>query len=230
MRSSTGRLTDISLDPADRQTAWIECPSGAVPDPGRYCLLAAPDDREAVLPVIAFPGEIAQSGFLAVGTLPRYWLPGVSLLIRGPLGKGFNLPSSLNRLALVAVGETPSRLMPVAQMTASRGADVAWFSDMALPGMPPAYELNPLEALVGALDWADFVVIDIPFDALSSLKGILGLQGEESETLPSGQVLVHTSMPCGGVGECGACAVSYQRGWKLACLDGPVFDLAGLLV
>jgi len=32
-------------------------------------------------------------------------------------------------------------------------------------------------------------------------------------------------MPCGGLGDCGLCAVDLKRGWKLACKDGPVFDL-----
>jgi NAD(P)H-flavin reductase len=36
-------------------------------------------------------------------------------------------------------------------------------------------------------------------------------------------------MPCGGVADCGACAVETRLGWKLACEDGPVFDLIDLL-
>ena len=36
-------------------------------------------------------------------------------------------------------------------------------------------------------------------------------------------------MPCGGAAECGICAVPFGRGWKLACKDGPVFELNPLL-
>jgi dihydroorotate dehydrogenase electron transfer subunit len=38
------------------------------------------------------------------------------------------------------------------------------------------------------------------------------------------QVLIHTPVPCGGVADCGVCAVTLRSGWKLACQDGPVFD------
>ena len=41
----------------------------------------------------------------------------------------------------------------------------------------------------------------------------------------AGQALVTLPMPCGGLGECGACAVPIRRGWKLACQDGPVLDV-----
>jgi len=38
------------------------------------------------------------------------------------------------------------------------------------------------------------------------------------------QVLVRTPVPCGGIAECGVCAVTLKSEWKLACKDGPVFD------
>jgi hypothetical protein len=40
------------------------------------------------------------------------------------------------------------------------------------------------------------------------------------------QVLIHTQMPCGAAAECGVCAVTTRSSWKLACKDGPVFDMA----
>jgi NAD(P)H-flavin reductase len=40
--------------------------------------------------------------------------------------------------------------------------------------------------------------------------------------------LILAPMPCAGLAECGACAVPARSGWKLACLDGPVFDLRAL--
>jgi NAD(P)H-flavin reductase len=33
------------------------------------------------------------------------------------------------------------------------------------------------------------------------------------------------AMPCSGLADCGVCAVPARRGYKLACKDGPVFDL-----
>jgi hypothetical protein len=36
-------------------------------------------------------------------------------------------------------------------------------------------------------------------------------------------------MPCAGLAACGVCAVQTRRGWKLACVDGPVFDLKEIM-
>jgi len=52
-----------------------------------------------------------------------------------------------------------------------------------------------------------------------------GLAGRAGEA----QVLVVTPMPCGGLAECGVCAFTTRRGWKMACKDGPVFDLSELI-
>jgi Leu/Phe-tRNA-protein transferase len=43
-----------------------------------------------------------------------------------------------------------------------------------------------------------------------------------------GQALIHTAMPCAGIAECGACAVRTRKSWRLACKDGPVFDISEL--
>jgi NAD(P)H-flavin reductase len=42
------------------------------------------------------------------------------------------------------------------------------------------------------------------------------------------EALVLTAMPCGGMAECGVCAVKTAAGWQSACKDGPVFDFASL--
>ena len=42
------------------------------------------------------------------------------------------------------------------------------------------------------------------------------------------QVLVRTPLPCGGIAACGVCAVHLtgsSRDYRLACKDGPVFQL-----
>ena len=39
------------------------------------------------------------------------------------------------------------------------------------------------------------------------------------------QALVLGPMPCGGLADCGVCAVTTRSDWKLACKEGPVFDL-----
>jgi hypothetical protein len=81
-----------------------------------------------------------------------------------------------------------------------------------------------LSVFTEAIQWADFIALDIPLEALSGLRAELGLGAFDKLTSPA-QVLIHTAIPCGGLADCGACAVSMRRGWNLACKDGPVFDL-----
>ena len=221
------RITEIQLDILGCTAAWIRCPEPAVPAPGQYCLAEIPGDPQAVLPVALMAAELEKDGFLAsplVSSLPTSWVPGASLILRGPLGKGFNLPENLGRLVLAACEDTIARLAPLAVLAAGRGADISWFTDAVVPSLPAAFELNPLHLLPDALKWADFMVLEIGLPRLPTLRRLLGLPAGQGLPCPA-QVLVLTPMPCAGQAECGACAVPARRGWKLACVDGPVFDL-----
>ena len=71
----------------------------------------------------------------------------------------------------------------------------------------------------------DVVIMDVRMPELSGLEATQHIRQLD---VPS-QVLVLTDMPCGGLAECGVCAVDLKRGWKLACMHGPVFALSELL-
>jgi hypothetical protein len=101
---------------------------------------------------------------------------------------------------------------------------VALYTDASLPWLPAALEVQPLQNISESLGWADFLAIDIPLASLSNLRPTLGLGAGERLPCP-GELLIETPMPCGGLADCGACAVPGRRGWKLACKDGPVFDI-----
>jgi dihydroorotate dehydrogenase electron transfer subunit len=148
----------------------------------------------------------------------------MSLDLVGPLGNGFELPREVQRLGLVALGDTISRLMPLVGQIEHSQRGVTLFTNLPLPRIPAYLEAYPLPSLVEALDWPDFLVIDLPLERLPELRDILGLADGRSLACPT-QVLVTTPMPCAGLAQCGACAVPGRRGWKLACEDGPVFDL-----
>lgn len=224
MRNVEARVASLQLDPAGQAAAWIECPHSAIPEPGRYALGVFSGDEQAVLPTVLFAGEISNQGFLAVPPIPPTWTPGCPLILRSPLGQGFKLPAQVRRLALAACGDTLSRLYPLAAKAAALGADVAWFTDAPTPVMPAAFELNELSALPDGVRWADWLAVDLPLERLGELGMQLGYS--DSRRLPCpGQALIVTPMPCGAVGECGACAVPMRRGYQLACTDGPVFDL-----
>lgn len=212
----------VSLDERGRQIAWLAAPPGLEPAAGQYLLV---DDGAAACAQAVFCGQREDEvGLPALAPLPASWLPGQRLALRGPQGQGFSLPGHLRRLALVVYEDSPARLLRLAYQAQQAGAEVALFCEPPLPALPDWLEANPLSALPEALAWADFCALDLPGEALADLRRRLGLASPAHLPCPA-QALVRLPMPCGGVAGCSACALPTTRGWKLACLDGPVFDL-----
>ncbi len=225
MRTYQGIIRQVQLDHWGRAGAGIACPQAAIPAPGQYLLARAIDDREAVLGTALFTAGGDGDGFLAAPPIPSVWEPGTRLELRGPIGRGLRLPDHTRRLALLALGETPARLLPFAALALDRPeTSVALFTDASLPWLPAALEVQPVQNVLEALAWADFLAVDIPLLSLTGLRRVLGLGAGDRLPCP-GELLVETPMPCGGLADCGACAVPGRRGWKLACKDGPVFDI-----
>lgn len=224
MRSATGRVAEIFSGSGGTQ-ARIVCPAWAVPAPGQFTLAARPGDA---LGTPLFYSGSAQDGFLAAAPVPAGWNPGDSLALRGPGGRGFRLPANPVRLALLAAGGTVSRLYPLALPALAQGAAVTFFSDIPVGGLPAAVEAYPLSEFAGLAAWPNFLAVDLALESLPRLGPLLGLAAGERPACP-GQVLVFTEMPCAGLAECGVCGVETRHGWKLACVQGPVFDLDELL-
>ncbi len=226
MQFETAILSELWLE-RGALAGRIACPPALRPAPGQYLLASAWEDASSPFPVALFPSAYAADGFSLAPPLPPAWGPGERLSLRGPLGCGFALPGNLSRLALAALGATPSRLLPLVQQALARGAAVTLYCDVALlegKDLPLALEVSPLEALPEGLAWADFLALDLPLSRLAQLGSLLGLAHAERPLCPA-QALLLAPMPCGGVAECGVCAVPARRGYKLACKDGPVFDL-----
>jgi dihydroorotate dehydrogenase electron transfer subunit len=232
MRYDTGIIRVIEIDGSGEIAALIDCPHTPAPTPGKYLLAYNPQEPASVASQVLFPigltAGLSGNGTTLLGPVPPSWGPGTSLRLRGPIGNGFKFPQKLRRLALVAIGGPGYRLLPLIPMGLESGADVTIFTDSPpLPGspMPPAVEINPLSALPENLPWANLLAIDIPTGMLSKLRQILGLEPHEKPACQV-QALISTPMPCGGLAECGACAVPTRgKGYKLACKHGPVFDL-----
>jgi NAD(P)H-flavin reductase len=229
MHKGTGKVSEIFLEAG--AAARIECPETLIPAPGQY-VHAYAIGSNAPLPFALFPsgpiasnpiasGSIASGlstgGFLAAPPIPAEWIPGTRLILRGPLGKGFRLPRTARRIALIGLDHSPGRLLALIGPAIDQDAAIALASDNAPANLPLAMEIIPLSSLTELLNWADYAAIDLPRDQLPQIA-TLRLPAET-------QVLIHTSMPCGALAECGACAITVKRGWKLACKDGPVFDL-----
>ena len=243
MRTYSARVSEIRLQGPlqgpDSASAWIACPPSAIPAPGRYVLAWAPDDADAPLATTLFASDrdashrleppSADSGFLAAPPLPRAWVPGTGLILRGPLGRGFSWPAPLRKLALAALGDTVARLIPLLDAALTADASVALFASGPLPSLPPAVEVNPLDVLPDAPAWADFLALDVPLESLPSLGRLLRMEVGDTHLACPAQVLIYTAMPCGGLSDCGVCALPVRRGWKLVCKDGPVFEVHELL-
>ena len=224
-----GRVVELILESGFRH-ARISCAGNLIPSPGQY-LLAGIASQSDPLPVSLFSTEFAtESGnmppplqyFIASAPIPENWTPGTELTLRGPLGRGFLLPSSARKVALVAFDDSPARLQGLMRSALKQGAGVTLVCNSNESHVPDEVEVLPLSALGEVAAWADYVAFDVARENLFELKEMMGAQNQKS-VRGEAQVLVRTSMPCGGVAECGVCAVTLKSGWKMACKDGPVF-------
>jgi hypothetical protein len=217
MKQGMGELVELYLE-SGQTGGRLLCSQNLIPEPGQYLL--AHDGSDSPLPAPVFNAGSAPGGFWIAPPIPQTWQPGTTLLLRGPLGCGFALPSSARRVALVPLGETSARLKPLLAAALEQDASVVLVSDMDLPDLPHEVEIRPLTALREITPWADYVALDMPRESLPGLRQMLGL-GEQARVQLEAQVLIVTPIPCGGV--------TIRHGWKLACKDGPVFDLQALI-
>lgn len=222
MHTGTGQVLELILENGQR-LARISCPADLVPAPGQYLLAGAASSSDP-LPVPLFFTESAPFGFTASAPIPETWLPGQEIALRGPLGRGFELPATSRKVALVPFGGLADRLKGLIRPALGQGAAVVLVSDTDGEHLPDEVEVQPLAALEEVLAWADYAAFDVERGKLPGLRERLG----RVKQVPAGkeaQVLVRTPVPCGGVAECGVCAVTLKSSPRLACKDGPVFDL-----
>jgi len=226
MIEATIQLREVRLAGAGLVSGRIPCPPRLAVKPGQYLLASAPGLPE-VLPAVLFPSQTSGDTILLAPPLPPAWLPGTVLNLRGPFGKGFHLPPAARRMALAALDAHPFRLLPLIAPALAQGIEIALFTPLIPPGLPPQVEVLPIQTLPEAPAWADYLAIDILQSALSTLPARLGLKPGRSLACRA-EVLILTAMPCGGTADCGVCAIKTAAGWRLACKDGPVFDFASL--
>lgn len=218
MRTGKGQVVELRMEVSELQ-ARIACPSGLIPSPGQYLL--AGDGSLAALPVPLFHTDSVSEGFIAA-PVPGMWRPGMDLYLRGPLGQGFNLATAAQKIGLIAYEVPPTRLRGLIAPILRQGSSVVLVCDSNVDHWPDAVEVQPMSALEDIIQWADFLALDVDREKLNSLRArlkplrstLLGLDA---------QVLVRTPVPCGGVAECGVCAVTVASSWRLGCKEGPVF-------
>ena len=220
MHTGKGQVSELILEDGYRHVR-VSCPSNLIPSPGQYVL--AGDASDAPLPVSLFHTDSAPQGFIAAAPIPDSWNPGAELYLRGPLGHGFDLPLSARKVGLIAVDVSPARLRGLVQPALKQGAAVVLVCKSTVEHLPDEVEVHPMSALNEIVEWADYLAFDAAREDLNQLKERLGKLKQVAAGKES-QILVHTAIPCGGVAECGICAVTLRSSWKLACKDGPVFQ------
>jgi len=224
MNTGQGKIVELILEDGQRLIR-IACPQNLIPAPGQYLL--ASDASDSPLPVPLYYTDSAPEGFLVAPPIPPSWMPGSEVFLRGPLGHGFTLPSSARKVALIAFDDSPIRLRGLIQPSLKQGASVVVASDIGMERLPDAVEVQPLSALGDVMAWADYAAFDVTREKMFELRERLGML-KQAQITREAQILIRTPVPCGGVAECGVCAVNVKSGWRMGCKDGPVFGLAEL--
>lgn len=228
MQTGKGQVLELILQDGCRLVC-VACSPGLIPSPGQYLL--AGDGSDTPLPVPLFHTDSALQGvivapggnFIAVGPLPDSWHPGLELHLRGPLGRGFTLPVSARKVGLVAFDDSPARLKGLIRPALKQDAAVVLVCNSTPESLPDDVEVQPISAWQEIVEWADYLAFDVARENLNQFRERL----RKVKRLSAGrqaQVLVRTPVPCGGVADCGVCAVSLKTDWRLACKDGPVFN------
>lgn len=218
-------LIELRLNTAGLEGV-LACPPTIRPLPGQYLLAFAPGQSEALATPL-FPAGQAGEWLRVAPPLPVSWAAGMRLQVRGPLGNGFRLPAGARRVALAQLGCGPERLQPLAELALAQDAAVALYSKVIPQDLPSAVEVSPPDQLGEVLEWADYLALDVAPAWRGKWKAAIGL-GDGRRAPIFGQALLRTPILCGGMGDCGVCAVKTASGWSLACREGPVYDLDAL--
>jgi NAD(P)H-flavin reductase len=225
MNIGKGQVVELILQDGLR-VARVSCPGNLIPAPGQYLL--ASDASDSPLPVSLFYTDSAPAGFIAAAPVPDSWSLQAEIKLRGPLGHGFTLPISARKLGLVAFDNSPMRLHGLIQPALYQDAAVVLICNSTADNLPDEVEVLPLSALSEIIAWADTVMFDVVRENLPELRERVEALNQ-IPALKEAQVLVRTPVPCGGVAECGICAVTVKSSWRMACKDGPVFTLRELV-
>lgn len=220
------------------------------PDAGTFMLA----DLQGALREPLFPSDKDARGFtttVAPGHRLTQLLPGATVDLLGPLGRGFRV-GGVERLLLVAEARLLPLLQPLFQAAPSVALVIEATTRAQLPPssrFPPALELTlvtldgstgylgPLEkedpAPVGLeraggrlrelIAWTECVCLVCAPDRYPAFARIVDDVRFRVQR-DFGQALVRVPMPC-GMGACEVCRVTTPRGERQACTDGPVLDL-----
>ncbi len=223
MRRSLARIEELTLEPSGHPAFRLRCSPSARPAAGQAALVTLPGSGEPLRKTF-FPTRIDPESIVADCPPEPAWQPGTWLDLLSPVGRGFGPAPASRRWLLVGLTQETDRLLPLIPMGLGRGASIVLVTPSPPPGLAAEVEVIPQPG--PAIAWADYIAIDAPGESISALGDLL--PGDAPERRSIAEVLVARPMPC-GIGVCAACALPARRGWKMACVDGPVFGAQELL-
>jgi hypothetical protein len=203
----------------------LDLPGKFWPQPGQYLSCQRAERGATGLPSHLFR-VAGDPNLLNLAPIPAAWSPGDRLVCTPPQGHGFTLPRSAQRVGLIPFNVSPARLLSLAGMALSQSAAVSLFYEATstigwLERVPSQVEILPLAAL--GKTWIGRIIWPLTWSGLLSPN--LGSASTHANCTVMERCWCARTMPCRGLGECGVCAIQTQRGWRLACVDGPVFPL-----
>ncbi len=231
---------------------WLEAPgiTGSGTEPGQYLMLRCGTSYDPFLrrpmSIHRVMGERLAVVFKVLGkgtTILAACKAGDSIDMLGPLGHGFHIERGSLNLLLVAGGLGVAPLTFLADEALADGCRVT-----LLLGTPTASWRFPQRLLPEGAS-----VQVVTEDGSEGTRGLVSDLAAELESdfdmvcacgpaamykamVDSGisasrkvQVSLETNLAC-GVGACLGCTVQTRLGLKQVCSDGPVFDLADLLI
>ena len=155
------------------------------------------------MPVPIFHTDSAPQGF--IGPVIEGWKPGDVLALRGPLGRGFSLPSSARKVGLIAFDGPPSRLKGLIPPALRQNASIVLLCDSSTDHLPDVVEVQPVSAMQEILQWADYIALDVDRTNLRMLKEKLREAGPRA-AMPARRCW--SALPCRAAGwRIAACAL-----------------------
>jgi hypothetical protein len=218
MHTGTGRIVELIFDHGQR-LARIACPPALIPSVGQYLL--AGDGSNDPLPVPLFYTDSAPDSFICAPPVRDSWSVGQGLFLRGPLGRGFTIPAAAQKIALIAYDDAPWRLRGLIRSLLTRNAAVVVLCDELFDSLPDEVEIQPVSAMDEIVKWADYAAFDVARENLFQLHERLGVLRQAAVKCEA-EILIRAPMPCGGIAECGVCAINVKSGWRMVCREGPV--------
>ncbi len=169
--------------------------------------------------------------------------PGQVVDLLGPVGQPFRFRRTLRNVLFIAYDTPPTPLLMTIPALLGNNVSVS----LALLGTARDYHTGHLPAEVEILrgdddlhwpnqvmtfGWADQIFVTVhPYQELENFNRIIQLIQNLRADVPKSYVfgVFQHVLPC-GVGACHACMLQTLDGLKLACQEGPAFDLTRVVL